>query len=150
MTRQLTVNDVDAFCSMRIKMLLEWGEFKEGDDTTALEAATRENFLKNIGKDLICFGEFDNDELVATVSMNIFNRLPGYTNLEGKEGYLLNVYTRPEYRRRGIAKKLVDETIECAKGLGIKMLWLNASKTGRLVYLKCGFKESDNAMELYI
>jgi hypothetical protein len=40
--------------------------------------------------------------------------------------------------------KLVDE----AKSLGISKIWLGASKLGRPVYGKSGFKETDEWLEL--
>lgn len=40
--------------------------------------------------------------------------------------------------------------IKLDKKLGIKKLWLNASEEGKKIYLKLGFKEKNNEMEIFI
>ena len=42
-------------------------------------------------------------EVVACATLALFVRPPYPGNLAGREGYLLNIYTRPAWRRRGMA-----------------------------------------------
>jgi GNAT superfamily N-acetyltransferase len=65
---------------------------------------------------------------------------PGFIN--GKTGTLLNVYTYPEYRKKGIAAKLIKEIINEAKKLDVKIIDLKATEAGFKLYKKSGFKES--------
>lgn len=58
------------------------------------------------------------------------------------------MYTKNAYRGKGIATTLLTKLVEEAKSLGIKKIWLGASKLGRPVYKKFGFKETDEWMEL--
>jgi ribosomal protein S18 acetylase RimI-like enzyme len=62
----------------------------------------------------------------------------------GKAGTLLNVYTFPEYRRKGIAKRLLEEIIKEAKLIGIDSIDLKATEDGYNLYKKLGFKDDDN------
>jgi GNAT superfamily N-acetyltransferase len=70
-------------------------------------------------------------------------RIPGrYRGLEtGELGYILNMYTVPEARRKGIGTRLLQELIREAKSRGLKHLHLHASIEGMSIYRKAGFTE---------
>lgn len=63
--------------------------------------------------------------------------------------YLLNVYTYPEFRKRGLARELTQKAIDYCRAEGLKVLWLHASKYGRPLYESMGF-EATNEMKLII
>ena len=63
--------------------------------------------------------------------------------------YLLNVYTYPEFRKRGLARLLTQKAIDWCRDQGFKLLWLHASDSGRPLYESLGF-ESTNEMKLII
>ena len=57
------------------------------------------------------------------------------------------MYTKPEYRGRGIASALIGKLTEEAESRGIQRLWLSASNDGKPVYIKCGFEVVDWVLE---
>lgn len=59
--------------------------------------------------------------------------------LLGREGLVLNVYTVPSWRRRGVAQHLMDTIVTWAAEVGIVRLVLSASPAGRSLYEKMGF-----------
>ena len=59
--------------------------------------------------------------------------------LLGREGLVLNVYTVPGWRRRGVAKQIMDTIIAWAAEAGIVRLVLSASPAGRSLYEHMGF-----------
>ena len=63
--------------------------------------------------------------------------------------YLLNVYTEPEFRKRGLARLLAVKAIEWCRTQGYKILWLHASKYGKPLYDSLGF-EPTNEMKLML
>jgi GNAT superfamily N-acetyltransferase len=63
--------------------------------------------------------------------------------------YLWNVYTYPEFRRRGLARLLTQRAIDYCRQHGHKILWLHASEFGRPLYESLGF-ESTNEMKLIV
>ena len=67
----------------------------------------------------------------------------------GKRAYILNVYTEPEFRRRGLARRLMQEAIDCAKREGLGVVWLHATERGRPLYAQLGF-ETTNEMKLVL
>ena len=63
--------------------------------------------------------------------------------------YLLNVYTYPEFRKRGLARGLTQKAIDYCREHGHKLLWLHASQYGRSLYESLGF-EATNEMKLIL
>lgn len=53
------------------------------------------------------------------------------------------MYTRPEYRKQGIATRLLTELIREARALNLSYLELSSTREGEPVYRKLGFKEKE-------
>lgn len=65
---------------------------------------------------------------------------PTVTNLRGQPtAYILNVYTEPAHRRRGLARLLVAEILAWCVAHDIPRASLHASEAGRSVYEQLGF-----------
>jgi len=89
-------------------------------------------------------------ETIGSVALLIFPRLPSPASLARREGYLLNVYTHPSWRGRGVATTLVATAVAKARALGLARVRLHATAQGRRVYAAAGFEVRDNEMELTI
>jgi GNAT superfamily N-acetyltransferase len=61
------------------------------------------------------------------------------TIAEGRQGLIVNVFTEPEWRRRGIAKLLMKEIIAWSREQSLDDLVLHASEDGRALYEQLGF-----------
>jgi len=57
----------------------------------------------------------------------------------GRQAIVQNVYTEPEWRRRGLGTLLMKEIIAWSQKTGIDSLVLHASDEGRSLYQKLGF-----------
>ena len=91
---------------------------------------------------------WDGDQAVACSGLSIQVHPPTYENLTGKHGYITNMYTRPDWRRKGLATLLLDRLVDAAKEAGCAQLFLNASPMGRQVYVHYGFKPVNGEMTL--
>ncbi len=60
--------------------------------------------------------------------------------------YLLNFYTANEARGRGYAKQLLAAAVEDARSRGVGVITLHASRFGKPIYEKFGFKHSNEYM----
>lgn len=58
---------------------------------------------------------------------------------EGRQGTIVNVFTEPQWRRRGIAGLLMKEIITWSKDEHLDRLLLHASDKGRSLYERLGF-----------
>ena len=57
-------------------------------------------------------------------------------------GNILNVYTRPESRRNGLARRLTQTAIEWCRENQVSTVILHASDAGRPIYQSMGFEPS--------
>ncbi len=61
--------------------------------------------------------------------------MPGnLKNPSGKWGYIMNMFTVPEFRRKGICKSILNLFVEEGKKIGITAFELHATKEGEMVY----------------
>src|SRR5581483_175569 len=58
---------------------------------------------------------------------------------EGRQGIVLNVYTEPAWRRRGVAELVMRHILAWAAEAGLDTLVLHASAEGRPLYERLGF-----------
>jgi GNAT superfamily N-acetyltransferase len=59
------------------------------------------------------------------------------------------MYTLPEYRRKGLARRIAQRAIEHCKAQGIKRIGLGASPMGKPLYESLGFQPtSEMRLEL--
>jgi len=61
------------------------------------------------------------------------------TIAEGRQGLIVNVFTEPEWRRRGLAKLLMNTIIAWSREQNLDGLLLHASDDGRALYEQLGF-----------
>jgi GNAT superfamily N-acetyltransferase len=63
---------------------------------------------------------------------------PGHPD-GGVEAYVLNVYTDPPHRRRGLARRLMATILAWCEAEGVHRISLHASDDGRSLYETLGF-----------
>jgi GNAT superfamily N-acetyltransferase len=61
------------------------------------------------------------------------------TIAEGRQGLIVNVFTEPEWRKRGLAQLLMEQIIVWSREQQLDGLVLHASDDGRALYEKLGF-----------
>lgn len=88
----------------------------------------------------------DNGVIIATAMVSYYQLIPMLSNPTGKTGYIINVHTKQEYRRQGIASQLLLNIIEDAKERNVGKLYLSATDMGKPVYEKLGFETLTNDM----
>jgi GNAT superfamily N-acetyltransferase len=143
--RKANINDVETLVDYRVRFLNELYNHPEDSETETLRKTLREYFSRKIpSNEFIAWLAEHNGKVIGTSGMVVWQLPPRYGGLiSGKAGYLLDFYTVPEARRKGICTRLLNELIKEAKVLGIKYLHLHASKDGIDIYRKNGFVEPD-------
>ncbi len=71
---------------------------------------------------------------------------PHWRDVEPVRAYLLNFYVAPGQRGQGIAGRLLDATVNEARRRGVKVVTLHASKFGKPIYERYGFRPTDEMM----
>ena len=81
----------------------------------------------------------EDEQIVAVGLLSLFSIMPTIKNPTGKRGYLFDFYTRPEYRRRGIATSILNQLMDEARNRGVSDLFLNAREMAIPIYERAGF-----------
>ena len=64
-------------------------------------------------------------------------------NLENRRALIVNVYTEPEFRGRGLARQLMLTVLPWLKEQGFRMAALHASEAGKHLYETLGFRPTN-------
>ena len=91
---------------------------------------------------------FDGEEVVGTGAVSFYQVMPTYHNPSGKKAYIMNMYTHPDYRRRGIAYRVLELLTAEAEMRQIDAVTLEATAAGRPLYEAFGFTAMRDEMEL--
>ena len=89
-------------------------------------------------------------KIIGTSGLLIIFKVPQIWNPTGRESYIFNMYTQPEWRRKGIGTALLEKLLEESKSRGINLVALHGTDLGKAVYVKSGFKTSDHYMSLWM
>ena len=145
--RFATIEDIDFLVSIRKKILIDMLKLDLDTDMSEIEAVTRPHYEKALvdGSQIDVLA-YDGDEFVGAGAVCLYDIMPTFYNLSGKRGYIMNMYTVPEYRGRGIATKTLDVLIDRCKELGFTHITLAATEMGQPVYEKYGFKKLEDQM----
>lgn len=87
-------------------------------------------------------------KVIGCATMCYMEMMPTFSHPTGKRAHLMNVYTNMEYRRQGIACKMINMLIAEAKERGVTEISLDATPSGRPLYQKFGFVDSEECMVL--
>jgi GNAT superfamily N-acetyltransferase len=72
----------------------------------------------------------------------VIKKIPGdFSKASYLEGDILNMYTIPEARRKGISSLILTSLLSDARKMGICKVALHTSKDGEKLYRKFGFSE---------
>ncbi|KRE29649.1 GNAT family N-acetyltransferase [Paenibacillus sp. Soil522] len=143
--------DIETLVELRIALLQEVGNIEVEDDIQKVSAANKMYYEKNLlTGEIVSFIAEAQGEIIGTSGLILITRPPHLHNLSGIDAYIMNMYTLPNWRGKGIAKALLDACIEFAKSNNVGRIALDASSDGKLVYEKRGFILKNSAMELVL
>lgn len=133
----------------RIKVLIAANELAENADMKEVQKTSYRYYQQCFDDDThVAYLVFDGDKAIASGGISFYHVMPTYHNTSGKKSYVMNMYTAPEYRRRGIAVKVLDLLVQELKARGIAEILLEATRAGHPLYQKYGFVAMQNEMLL--
>lgn len=147
--KRATSEDIDILTTTRIQVLRAANRLSEDTDMSEVKKQSYNYYQKALSDGThIAYLVFDKDRFVGAGGVSFFQVMPTYHNPSGNKAYIMNMYTDPEYRRRGIAYKMLDMLIRDTKSRGITAISLEATDMGRPLYEKYGFIKMNHEMEL--
>lgn len=147
--RKAAIDDLDILTNTRIEVLRAANGLPDDTEMDDVEKQSRAYYQK-----ALCDGThtaylvFDGDRFAGAGGISYYQVMPTYHNPSGEKAYIMNMYTRPAYRRMGIASRVLDLLIEDAKSRGIQFITLEATAMGRPLYEKYGFTAMNDEMIL--
>jgi len=138
--QMVSLEQIELFVQVRLFVLREANALPADADMSEVERQTRE-YYKAALADGSCEGVFvfENGKVVGSGGVSYFRVLPTCCITDGRKAYLMNIYTAPEYRHRGVATHILRMLIKSARSRGVTSISLEATGMGRPLYEKLGF-----------
>ena len=141
--------DLDLLADTRIQVLRAANRLDDDVDMSWVRRESYEYYAKSLGDRTHCaYLVFDKDRFVGAGGVSFYRVMPTYHNPTGWKAYIMNMYTHPEYRRKGIALHMLDLLVKEARQAGIGFISLEATEMGRPLYEKYGFVKMNDVMAL--
>lgn len=136
------INDASILAEYRIRFILELNGPQSTEVVKDLHLRLVDYYNGAMADDT-CISIIAKDgEVVAGIGSMHIRSIPGnLKNPSGVWGYIMNMYTEPEYRRRGIGKSILNRLLDLGGQRGVKAFELHATPEGEPVYQQCGFIE---------
>ena len=147
--KQATIADLDELVRTRIIVLRAANKLADDVDMSAVEKESRGYYKRALESgEHIAYLVYEQDTFIGAGGVSFFQVMPTYHNPGGWKAYIMNMYTAPEHRRKGLAFKTLDLLVAAAKERGITQIALEATESGRPLYEKYGFRQMMDEMEL--
>jgi GNAT superfamily N-acetyltransferase len=144
--RPATVTDADIIAGHRVAMFRDMGEVSTDALASALLAASRSALVSLLreGAYVGWLAIDARDRVIAGAGAHVKAQLPRMSPDGGRVEaaavpLVVNVYTEPAWRRRGVARSLMNTLMEWAAARRFDRVVLHASDAGRALYLSMGF-----------
>jgi ribosomal protein S18 acetylase RimI-like enzyme len=142
-----TVDELDRYADFWLAMFQEVGLIAESDMVRDWRTRFQEYFERRIQRgEARFFVAIEGSEIVGTAGALISDGYP-FAVHGIKRGYIFGVRVDPAHRKRGIATQLTQEAAAFLRDLGCERVRLHASRFGRPIYERLGFRPT-NEMEL--
>ena len=147
--RKAELQDLDLLMRWRMEVLHEVFSIPADQPLAELEAENRRYYQKELpqGGHIACF-VYIGEEIVGCGGICLYHEMPSPDNLNGKCAYLMNIYTRPQFRGHGIGNRIVRWLVEQARQRHISKIYLETSDKGRPLYQTIGFADMKDMMKL--
>lgn len=147
--KKATIDDIDILTETRTLVLRAANRLPDDTDMREVRQQSYEYYKKALcdNSHLACL-VFDEETFVGAGGVSFYQVMPTCHNPSGRKAYIMNMFTHPNYRRRGIAYKTLDLLVGAAKDRGITAISLEATESGRPLYEKYGFRKMNDEMEL--
>ncbi len=144
--KKATQNDIDDLMQLRLEMLKVVNSLNEDANfDEKLIQCSREYFLN--GDQTTVFA-MEGNKIAGCASISYITIMPTFSHPTGKRAHLMNVYTRKEFRRKGVGKMMINFLIDEAKSRGVTEISLDATEMGRPLYKALGFNSNEEGMNL--
>ncbi|MEM2942035.1 MAG: GNAT family N-acetyltransferase [Candidatus Bathyarchaeia archaeon] len=140
--REATLNDVQILVRQRRLMWVEVADARDEKALDAMDEAYRRYIERMMPSGMFKAWviEAENGRVVAGGGLAVYEQPPRPQDDTLRYVYVHSIYTEPEYRRRGFARKILNQIVQYCRENGFKTLTLHAVEASRPLYESFGFK----------
>ena len=147
--KQASADDMETLMEWRMEVLCHVFGIPDGEDMQSLYQANREYYLTAMpNQSHVAIFATVNQEIVGCGGLCLYREMPSPDNPTGQCAYLMNIYTREEYRKQGVGKAVALWLVDYAKKKGITKIYLETSVCGRPLYESLGFHDMQDYMKI--
>jgi ribosomal protein S18 acetylase RimI-like enzyme len=139
-----TLADIDTIVHQRRAMFFDAG-FHDEQELDAMSAASRPWLQSKMqDKQYLAWFAVDADGAIAAgLGLWLMDWPPHMIGPGPWRGNILNVYTRPDCRRMGLARRLMDTALAWCRLNEVRAVILHSSEDGRHLYESMGFQPTN-------
>lgn len=147
--RRAGLGDLELLVQVRALVLKAANDLPEGTDMAPVEGPSREYYARALAEGShVAYLAWAGDELAGAGGICFYRVMPTWHEPDGRRGYIMNLYTAPAFRRRGVARGMLERLTAEARARGVKQLSLEATPMGRPLYEAFGFAPLADEMGL--
>lgn len=147
--RKAGLEDLPLLIQTRLEVLRAANRLPETADLAEVERCSREYYAQALQDGShTAYLVLEGGNFVGAGGVSYFQVMPTCSNPTGRKAYLMNLYTKPSHRRRGIAGSTLRLLVQDARARGVWAISLEATEMGRPLYEKFGFVPMRHEMEL--
>lgn len=153
--RQATKQDIPTLAVHHRLMFEAILDERGGDRCSAQLEEVEQSYVKKLQQQLSdgsckVWAVEKDQKIVASGGVTIISTVPVPNDPSYRIAYVHSIYTEDQYRKQGMASRIVKSALDYCRSIGIRRVILNASEAGRPLYEQLGFEAADNAMRLWI
>lgn len=149
--QQAKMKDLALLMEWRKRVLEEVFAQSEVPDWNALMEENRLYYQRHLadGSHYALFARHpQTHEILGVGALCLYQEMPSPDNPSGICGYLMNIYTLPQWRHHHVANAVVKALIQKAQECQAQKIYLETSEAGRRLYEQLGFANMHDYLKL--
>lgn len=136
------IEELDLLVDLRISYLLEDHGTIPQEKLGKISEKLPDYFRRHLNRDCFVYAAKSENETVSCCFLTVSEKPSNPDFINGIVGTVMNVYTKPDYRRKGLAGSLLKMLLDDAEKMGLDFVELKATDSGYSLYKSIGFEDT--------
>lgn len=136
------IDDLGQLVGFRTAYLLEDHGAIPKEQLEKIQEKLPDYFRRHLNKDCFVYSVKNESEIISCCFLLVTEKPSSPAFINGIVGTVMNVYTKPEYRRQGLAGKLLKMLLDDSEKMGLDFVELKATDSGYRLYKSVGFEDA--------
>lgn len=142
--RKIGTDEIPLLVEYRLQFLREMQGPRNAQEEVSIKNTLIEYFQSSLSEGSFIAWMAELDHQPIGFGGMVIQRIPAHFYIpNGLQGYILNMYTIPEYREKGIGAEILRRLVREGRKIGLNRIYLNSTLAGIEMYKRNGFKSPD-------